>query len=65
VHALSKELENREEVIARLKEAARDGRISCAAARKIAEDLQVPYRTVGSLCDQLKLKIKACELGCF
>ena len=34
---MSKEMENREEVIARLKEAARDGRISCAAARKIAE----------------------------
>lgn len=65
VQALSKELKNKEQIIARLEEAAKDGRISCAAARKIAEDMQVPYRIVGSLCDELKLKIKACELGCF
>jgi hypothetical protein len=65
VQALSKEMENREQVIARLEEAARDGLISCAAARKVAEDMQVPYRMIGTLCDELNLKIKACELGCF
>lgn len=65
VQALNKDLEKREEIISRLEEASKDGRISCAVARKIAEDMQVSYRTVGSLCDELKLKIKACELGCF
>ena len=35
-------------VIARLEEAARDGCQGAAAARKVAEDMQVPYRMIGA-----------------
>lgn len=53
------------EVLEAVKKAAKDGRISCTAARKLAEELKVPPRVVGEACDALKIKIKACELGCF
>ena len=42
-----------------------DGKISCAIARKIAEDLGVPYKEVGEAADQLSIRIKDCQLGCF
>ena len=48
-----------------LKEKTVDGRISCAAARKIAEELKVPIGEVGKAADELKIKIRNCELGCF
>ncbi len=42
-----------------------DGRISCPEARRIAEDLGVTYAEVGRAANELKVKIKDCELGCF
>ncbi|MBS3909109.1 MAG: hypothetical protein KGZ93_05735 [Actinobacteria bacterium] len=53
------------EVLKRVEEAATDKRISCTVARKVAEDLGVPARMVGDACDELGVKIHACELGCF
>ncbi len=40
-------------------------RISCSDARKIAEELGLPYSEVGKVADELKIKIRNCELGCF
>lgn len=42
-----------------------DGKISCAVARKIAEGTGLPYKEVGAAADELGIKIKNCELGCF
>ncbi len=42
-----------------------DGRLTCAAARKLAEDLGLSYKEVGSAADELGIKIKDCQLGCF
>ncbi len=44
---------------------ARDGRLPCARARQLAERLNIPYREVGKLADELGIKITQCELGCF
>jgi hypothetical protein len=41
------------------------GKLSCAVARKIAEELHLPYKEVGEAADELGVKIKNCELGCF
>jgi len=49
----------------RLLQQATDSHISCTLARKIAEELGVPYREVGDAADRLGIKIKNCELGCF
>ena len=45
--------------------AAKDGRLTCHDARQLAERLGVDYRKVGRACNELGVKIKACELGCF
>ncbi len=42
-----------------------NGKISCADARGIAEELQVPYSQVGDTCNEMKIKIAGCQLGCF
>lgn len=51
----------KEELIKR----AAEGRITCPEARAIAEDLGVSYSEVGRAANELKIKIKDCELGCF
>jgi hypothetical protein len=42
-----------------------DNRISCAAARRIAEEAGVPYKAVGDAANELGIRITACQLGCF
>jgi hypothetical protein len=42
-----------------------DRKLPCAVARKIAEDLGIPYASVGAAADELGIKIKGCQLGCF
>ncbi len=51
----------KEEVLRR----AVDGKLPCSAARRIAEELRLPYREVGAAANELGVKIKNCELGCF
>lgn len=58
-------IENRDEVKALLKEKSSGGKISCAEARGLAEELGVPYGAVGKAANDLGIKIKSCELGCF
>lgn len=48
-----------------LKEKSNDEKITCTEARKIAEELKVPYIEVGRMANELKIKIRKCELGCF
>jgi hypothetical protein len=54
-----------EEIVAKLKEAAREGKISCAVAQKIAVENKIPMKKVGDLLNQMKIKISQCQLGCF
>ncbi len=44
---------------------ARGRTITCAAARKMAEEEGVPYRELGRIADELQIRITNCELGCF
>lgn len=53
------------EVLEALKKVSQDGRITCTKARSLAEELNVTPREIGDACNALKIKIKACELGCF
>lgn len=54
-----------EQVKNEVEQAAEGGRLSCQEARALAEKLGVEYRQVGQACDELDVKIQACELGCF
>ncbi|MDT3699277.1 MAG: hypothetical protein RO469_07590 [Thermincola sp.] len=48
-----------------VKNAATDGKLSCVAAHSLAEKLGVELIMVGKAADELKIKIKDCQLGCF
>lgn len=39
--------------------------IPCPAVLKIAETLNVPATEVGKICNEMKIKIMNCQLGCF
>lgn len=52
-------------VLEAVKKAAPDGRLTCAAARALAVRVGVRPQVIGAACDELKIKIKGCELGCF
>jgi LAO/AO transport system kinase len=60
---ITRELE--EKVEKAILENSKDRKISCTAARRIAEELGVPVRYVGNKINELKIKIWGCELGCF
>jgi hypothetical protein len=48
-----------------IRKKAVNDRLPCAAARRIAEELAVPYKEVVRTADELNVKITGCELGCF
>jgi len=54
-----------ENILKAVKDAAPEGRISCADARALAEKLGVDLILIGRAADELKIKIKNCQLGCF
>lgn len=56
---------DREAIKREIEQQAKEGRLTCEQARTLAERLEVPYREVGAACDELNVKIKACQLGCF
>lgn len=54
-----------EKVFVALKEAAPEGRISCADAHALAAKLGVDLGVLGRAADELNIRIKQCQLGCF
>jgi len=56
---------DQEAIKRQIEEEAREGRLTCEQARAVAERLEVAYSEVGRACDELNVKIKACQLGCF
>lgn len=55
----------KDKIIEEIKKRATEGKLSCAIARKIAEELGVSYKEVGKAADNLQIKITNCQLGCF
>ena len=50
---------------AKIKAAAPQGRIACAAACRLAAELGISRQELGELLNDLKIKISHCQLGCF
>jgi hypothetical protein len=55
----------KEELKKEMLKKAVDGKLSCAAAMKIAQSLDLQFREVGEAANELGIKIKNCQLGCF
>jgi len=49
----------------KVQEAAKQGRLACAVALRLADELGVPPREIGRAADRLGIKIVGCQLGCF
>ena len=47
------------------KQAGEDRRLACGEAFRIAAELDVSVAEVGRACNELGIKIVACQLGCF
>lgn len=52
-------------IIKKLLEEVSENKISCPQARALAKELDITSEEIGKFCNQLKIKIYACELGCF
>lgn len=52
-------------ILEAVKEAAQEGKLSCAVAHHLADKLGVSLLTIGQAADELKIKINKCQLGCF
>jgi hypothetical protein len=62
-------MEKSEELIKAVLERAKetDGikKLACAEAFKLAKEFQVGVIEIGRICNQQKIKICKCQLGCF
>lgn len=55
----------REKLVEAVQAAAIAGRLSCEKAHEITRTLDVSLQEIGAVCNELKIKITACQLGCF
>ena len=46
-------------------EKARDGRITCPEARRLAEEMGIRTYDVAPILSEIGIKIVGCQLGCF
>ena len=46
-------------------EKAREGNIPCAVCFKIAEEFGITKKEMGTILNEMKIKIGQCQLGCF
>ncbi|MGI5876282.1 MAG: hypothetical protein ACOX6X_05625 [Dethiobacteria bacterium] len=54
-----------QEVKDRLLETAPEMKIPCVMVFKVARDFGLSAAEVGKLCNELKIKIINCQIGCF
>ena len=48
-----------------IKNQAKDGKITCKEALEIAKEMGVNPIAVGKILNELNIKIRGCQLGCF
>ncbi len=49
----------------RIREVAQGNRLSCDQAHALAAELRMTPEDLGRICNELKIKIVVCRLGCF
>lgn len=57
--------ERRKLLLGRVREEAAEGRLACAVAHRLADELGVTVPDVGWAADAEKIRITKCQLGCF
>ncbi len=54
-----------EKIIEAIRAASANSRLTCEKAHELSRSLNVPLNKIGQVCNQLHIKISACQLGCF
>lgn len=49
----------------KIRESLVNGKLPCPVAFKIAKEMKVTPKEIGEVCNQLKIKVNSCQLGCF
>ena len=62
---VSKEEDLINAVVERSQETNGTKKLACAVAFKLAQEFQVGVIEIGRICNQQKIKICKCQLGCF
>lgn len=52
-------------IIQRMKERCKDGKLPCAVAFALAEELGVSPATIGAYADTMDIRLEKCQLGLF
>ena len=55
---------DREVVIRKIQDHAKDGVIACKQALRISVQEGIPSREIGALLNELEITIASCQLGC-
>ena len=48
-----------------VRKAAVENRLTCERAHELGKELDVSLQEIGAVCNELNIRIKACQLGCF
>ena len=56
---------SKETLIAAVTKASGDGRLTCEKAHELGKELDVSLEEIGAVCNELNIRIKDCQLGCF
>ena len=56
---------SKETLIAAVRKASDKGRLTCEKAHELRKEMDVPLTEIGEVCNELNIKIKDCQLGCF
>ena len=48
-----------------VRKAAVEDRLTCEKAHELGKELDVSLREIGAVCNELNIRIKTCQLGCF
>jgi len=54
-----------EELRKAIRRQAVNGKVTCKAMLELAQSLKTPAKRLGLLCNEMKIHITGCQLGCF
>lgn len=56
---------DKEHIAKRIETEAKEKRIACKQALRIAEEEGIPSRELGQMLNDMEIKVISCQLGCF
>jgi hypothetical protein len=55
----------KEELYQEILKRAQDGKIACRQCFEVAQECNASLKVMGEVCNENKIHIRACQLGCF